>query len=379
MDDLTAVLATVEAIYSAPGSADNWPQAVESITKVSGGSAGAYFVLSGEDQSTEVAADYGYDAEDRVLYQSPYGVENDIRYQYMHNLIPGQVFRDLEFVTDAQAYHDSKWIQFQREKHGVFWCLCARVSPHNLWKDFIAINRLEAWGQHTDQEKIHLQLLLPHLSRAVELHRTVSRLESRYGAVLAVLDKLLVGLVIFDQAGRVIVSNTTAQAEADTTGAYRFTATGQLQLRHSPLQHRFEQLLAETLKTSKQEGRSEGGLLPLPCPNKSGTLLFELMPVRDDGFSDSDNIRGAALFVINPDRSEVADLLGLSKIFELTEAETDIARSLVEGLALNEIAEVRHSSVSTVRTQLKSVFAKTGTRSQAGLVRLALKANPPVA
>nr|WP_242521577.1 helix-turn-helix transcriptional regulator [Motiliproteus sp. SC1-56] len=103
------------------------------------------------------------------------------------------------------------------------------------------------------------------------------------------------------------------------------------------------------------------------------------MPVRDDGFSDSDNIRGAALFVINPDRSEVADLLGLSKIFELTEAETDIARSLVEGLALNEIAEVRHSSVSTVRTQLKSVFAKTGTRSQAGLVRLALKANPPVA
>ncbi len=378
MDELSAILDTVADIYSAPGSLSNWANAVESITKVVGGTTGVYMSLDGEDMSTEVAAEYGYDQEDVDLYQSGYGIETDIRYQYMHNLTPGKVFREFEFVPDEQKYRDSIWIQFQKEKYGLFWCMSAKISTHNLWHDIIAVNRLEVSGPHTDAEKLHLQLLLPHLSRAMELHRTVSRLESRYGAVLSVLDKLLVGLIIFDAKGRVVVANITAKQTAEESGAYQLTAAGRVEINHSGQHSKFVNLLATTIQTATKQGHCEGGILPIPSYGRSGVLLLELMPLRDDGFSDSEHIQGAALFIIDPDRSESVDLNGLSKLFELTSAETDITKKLVTGLSLNEIAEARSTSVQTVRSQLKSVFSKTGAKSQPEIIRLALKASPPI-
>lgn len=62
----------------------------------------------------------------------------------------------------------------------------------------------------------------------------------------------------------------------------------------------------------------------------------------------------------------------LRSAFEFTEAETDIVRGLTEGRSLAEVAEARGRSLATLRTQLKSVMAKTETRSQAELVRLTL-------
>lgn len=60
----------------------------------------------------------------------------------------------------------------------------------------------------------------------------------------------------------------------------------------------------------------------------------------------------------------------LAKVFELTPSEIDVARGLLEHGALGEIAIARGRSVGTVRNQVKSLLAKTDTRSQAELVRL---------
>lgn len=62
----------------------------------------------------------------------------------------------------------------------------------------------------------------------------------------------------------------------------------------------------------------------------------------------------------------------LKSAFTLTGAEIDIIRALTECLSLREIAEARGRSIDTVRAQLKSALAKTETRSQTELVRLAL-------
>jgi DNA-binding CsgD family transcriptional regulator len=60
----------------------------------------------------------------------------------------------------------------------------------------------------------------------------------------------------------------------------------------------------------------------------------------------------------------------LSSRFLLTPAEAQIALGIADGETLAAIAEARGVSVSTARTQLKSVFAKTGTHRQAELVAL---------
>ena len=62
----------------------------------------------------------------------------------------------------------------------------------------------------------------------------------------------------------------------------------------------------------------------------------------------------------------------LASVFNLTVAESEVLRALSECHSVKEIAEMRGRSVDTVRAQLKSVMAKTETRSQAELIRLTL-------
>ena len=62
----------------------------------------------------------------------------------------------------------------------------------------------------------------------------------------------------------------------------------------------------------------------------------------------------------------------LRESFGLSDSELDIVAMLVEGLDLPQIAATRERQLGTVRTQLKTVLRKTGTRSQARLMRLVL-------
>lgn len=60
----------------------------------------------------------------------------------------------------------------------------------------------------------------------------------------------------------------------------------------------------------------------------------------------------------------------LDKAFGLSATESDIIRLLVDCRSVQEIAELRGRTVGTVRNQVKKIFAKTGVRSQAEVVRL---------
>ncbi len=61
---------------------------------------------------------------------------------------------------------------------------------------------------------------------------------------------------------------------------------------------------------------------------------------------------------------------GIAAAFQLTPAEVALVEGLVQGLTTSEYAEQRQRSVHTVRTQLKSILAKTGAGSQNTLIKL---------
>lgn len=62
----------------------------------------------------------------------------------------------------------------------------------------------------------------------------------------------------------------------------------------------------------------------------------------------------------------------LSNAFSLSRAESDIVRMIVDCKSVNDIAAQRGRSIGTVRNQIKSILAKTGSRSQIELVRLVM-------
>lgn len=59
---------------------------------------------------------------------------------------------------------------------------------------------------------------------------------------------------------------------------------------------------------------------------------------------------------------------GFALIHGLTPAETEVVRGLLRGCSLAEIAKERHVRISTIRSQLSSVLAKTNCRRQSDLL-----------
>jgi len=54
----------------------------------------------------------------------------------------------------------------------------------------------------------------------------------------------------------------------------------------------------------------------------------------------------------------------LQDLFKLTHAEIEVIRLMAQGARVAEIAEMRTASITTVRSQLRAIFAKTSTKSQ---------------
>jgi DNA-binding CsgD family transcriptional regulator len=68
----------------------------------------------------------------------------------------------------------------------------------------------------------------------------------------------------------------------------------------------------------------------------------------------------------------------LRSLFGLTGAESALVLLLVEGLTLDEAAARQGVSRHTARSQLRSIFAKTGVTRQTELLRLVLRSVVPL-
>jgi pimeloyl-ACP methyl ester carboxylesterase/DNA-binding CsgD family transcriptional regulator len=62
----------------------------------------------------------------------------------------------------------------------------------------------------------------------------------------------------------------------------------------------------------------------------------------------------------------------VARAFGLTDAEAEVVRMIVEGASVERVAQVRGRSIATVRSQIRSIYEKTATRSQAEFVRMAV-------
>ncbi|MFT7621344.1 MAG: DNA-binding CsgD family transcriptional regulator [Myxococcota bacterium] len=78
------------------------------------------------------------------------------------------------------------------------------------------------------------------------------------------------------------------------------------------------------------------------------------------------------LFLSDPAHQLQAYEACLKALYGLTETEATIADQIAHGMDIRQIAVHRHCGVETVRSHVKRLFDKTGTRRQIDLVRLVL-------
>lgn len=267
---------------------------------------------------------------------------------------------------------------FLRKKLGIGRRLGVRLNADKVWFDALSI-AFDEKATAVPREAIDkTRLLLPHLTKAVEIGRTFAQLKSRYSAVLTALDRVKVGLAIALPSGDVIVENEEAQRILSLKDGLTKPRDGRLWC-HDPEQSaELQAAISKAANTSRGEENSSEYLMALKRPSDAAPLLVDVAPLKDSKAELDGPLEGALVTVIDPDRVPYLRMDRFVVLYGLTPAEADVCGLIVQGMSVNEIAEARTTSPVTAKNQIAAILGKTGVSRRAELIRLVIRVLPPV-
>ena len=233
-------------------------------------------------------------------------------------------------------------------------------------------------GPMTGAEAKVAGLFLPHVAKTVELTRPFMILKSRFQAVMAALDRFHIGVFILSARGDVILRNREADRILDLKDGLSLDRSGQPLPSRETERSALRDAIVRAAATADAEGDRAETVLVLPRRSPGDPFLVEVAPLRGRGDELEPGFSGAMMFVIDPMRTDVVSTEGMQALYNLTAAESEIGRMIVEGLGTGDVADARNTGRETVRTHVKRLLEKTGTKNRAQLVRLALSVNLPI-
>jgi DNA-binding CsgD family transcriptional regulator len=220
-----------------------------------------------------------------------------------------------------------------------------------------------------------LGLLAPHLQRAFRLHHTIAAERASAGAAQAAFDHWAHAAMVFDAAGRVVTFNLAAEtllkgADGLWLGRGRKLCTAD-EAKSQALWVAIRKCAAMADDGSRP-GELDGIVLPRPSGAAPLRVMMWPLPQGPGPVLPSEG-QGAVLLVIFDSAQVQRTPVGwLAKQYGLSPSEQRLAEAVVNGIPLDEAADQLGIVLSTARTRLKTIQAKTNCRRQVDLVRLAL-------
>lgn len=239
----------------------------------------------------------------------------------------------------------------------------------------LSLSRHEDVGIATDRELAITRLLAPHIRRAVAISDVLDMRAVTIGTFAASLDLIATGVVLVDNAARIIHANRAARSMLDAGSPIR-SERGELRAHMPETTAALKTAIARCTGNEVAIGAAGIGI---PAPQADGEpMLIHALPLA------SGELRGriapgasAALFITPARDGFGAPPAALAGLFDLSPAETRTLERLIAGETPAEAAAALGIAVATIRTHLAHIFEKTGTSRQAELIGLAAKFAAP--
>jgi DNA-binding NarL/FixJ family response regulator len=229
----------------------------------------------------------------------------------------------------------------------------------------IAAHRPHEAQAFMDVERQRLNILLPHLQRALQLRQRLGHLEAQVQTGFAALEALALGVVVTTADGAIVFANAAAEALARSDEGLRL---GGRRSGLGAIQSLEAQALRRLVYTVTQGGA--GGMLQVTRRTRSPlAVLVAPLPAR---LHSATALTPALALVLITDPTDTPVPAGqaLQQLFALTAAEAGVALALTAGHSAEAIAAERQVSLPTVRTQIRQILEKTGARHLRDLGRL---------
>ena len=278
-------------------------------------------------------------------------------------------------VASETALLRSEYYNDWAKASGMFHLLGAvtAVDPHTI--GIIGIHRSrDADAFDADRRRL-LNRLLPHLRRALQLHRRLDGLGRERRLALDAIEALAVGLLVVDADRRLLFANAKAERVL-RDGTALIAKQGFLRARNPIKDGRIGSLIREAAQAAEGALTGSGGVTAVPREDGSRLSLL-VAPLRPDAMPFGP-ARAMALIFVGDSRERASTPPGiLVELYGLTPAEARLTAALLVGEQLDTYAEKAGITRETARSLLKRIFGKTGCSRQADLIRDAL-ADPAI-
>jgi DNA-binding CsgD family transcriptional regulator len=220
-----------------------------------------------------------------------------------------------------------------------------------------------------DDEIAHVERLMPHIRRVLQLRRAFARLGATAAGLADTVDRLEAGVVLLDQAGKGIFANRAMREIARSGDGLALNRDGQ----PFPTNLEARRRLNGLTEAVRQGGA--GGTLVVPRLRSARAYAMLVAPW---GWPETDGPlkgagRGGALILVHDPASRPTDAAILKECLGLTEGAAKLVAALAGQDDLKSFAEREGITIHTARFHLRTALYRTGARTQAELVRVAVR------
>lgn len=224
----------------------------------------------------------------------------------------------------------------------------------------------------TTEELAFVQLLAPHLCRAVSQGVKFQQLESERRAYAQSISKRAIGIINLDKYGEVIELNAAAEKILeDADGLY--LGQRSLQIKNSNLNAKLKQSIEEALNAKQTDVCLPINAIAIPRLSGKADLELVIKPLPVERHIEAEGTPRLMILVQDPEQSVDVSVRLVMHLYGLTMSEATLAIVLSSGKTMEEAAASLGVTKNTARAHLRAIFAKTGVTQQSMLVSLILQ------
>lgn len=361
MISLQAYSDLLETLHSAPLDHEHWRRFLAQICDAT---ESVYGIFTSNDSAlgSRILAHSGMPsfAEAHRTYNESFRHKDPFRERFLRDprvgVIEGELLCPHNELVKTDLYRE--FLSPMHLHHQTFMVLSMAPRKYEL----ISMWRGEGRPQLDHETRELLTMIMPHLQTALQVRRMIGAAEYRARTAETLLDTTPTASILLDNKSRVVYMNKAAQTLTLEGDGLRLQTD---RLTPSDASHR---TAFQSLVRNASDQRATGAAIALERPSGKRALQVLVTPFRNaDPYHSS-----ASVLVLATDPERVVHFPDaiLRALYGVTPAETEIANGLLTGFSLDEVAMLRKVSVTTVRSQMKSLLGKTDTRRQGDLIRL---------
>lgn len=214
------------------------------------------------------------------------------------------------------------------------------------------------------EDEAKLGALAPHFTQAMAIRQRLRTPSAAQGAAVIALERLSTAVVVLAKDRKIILANPAADELFSKSGV-ALVRDGRICPCEASQLAALERAL-EACSSYRFDARFSLSVRLAGAPGSGVVARLAPPPISTPKSSEA----AAIAFVVREAQCELNPRTMVSALYKLTPMETALVEALSDGMTPDAFAEMRQVGLATVKTQLRSVFSKTGTRRQSDLMRL---------